>query len=155
MIKLINDRIKLIRESVRLSQSEFAEKLNLKRNSISLMEGGKRNPSNRTINDICKVFNVSEEWLRTGEGSMISNDVSSTMQQLKKEYDLNSFDYELIAQYLQLTTDQRKTVCDYFRNVILASDNADSIASSVPDEPPADMDDIDSFTEHRHRKAAE
>lgn len=136
MIKLINDRIKLIRESVRLSQSEFAEKLNLKRNSISLMEGGKRNPSNRTINDICKVFNVSEEWLRTGEGSMISNDVSSTMQQLKKEYDLNSFDYELIAQYLQLTTDQRKTVCDYFRNVILASDNADSIASSVPDEPP-------------------
>ncbi len=153
MIKLINDRIKLIRESVRLSQSEFAEKLNLKRNSISLMEGGKRNPSNRTINDICKVFNVSEEWLRTGEGSMISNDVSSTMQQLKKEYDLNSFDYELIAQYLQLTTDQRKTVCDYFRNVILASDNADSIASSVPDEPPADMDDIDSFTEHR--KAAE
>ena len=63
MIKLINDRIKLIRESVRLSQSEFAEKLNLKRNSISLMEGGKRNPSNRTINDICKVFNVSEEWL--------------------------------------------------------------------------------------------
>lgn len=153
MIKLINDRIKLIRESVRLSQSEFAEKLNLKRNSISLMEGGKRNPSNRTINDICKVFNVSEEWLRTGEGSMISNDVSSTMQQLKKEYDLNSFDYELIAQYLQLTTDQRKTVCDYFRNVILASDNADSIANSVPDEPPADMDDIDSFTEHR--KAAE
>lgn len=153
MIKLINDRIKLIRESVRLSQSEFAEKLNLKRNSISLMEGGKRNPSNRTINDICKVFNVSEEWLRTGEGSMISNDVSSTMQQLKKEYDLNSFDYELIAQYLQLTTDQRKTVCDYFRNVILASDSADSIASSVPDEPPADMDDIDSFTEHR--KAAE
>lgn len=153
MIKLINDRIKLIRESVRLSQSEFAEKLNLKRNSISLMEGGKRNPSNRTINDICKVFNVSEEWLRTGEGSMISNDVSSTMQQLKMEYDLNSFDYELIAQYLQLTTDQRKTVCDYFRNVILASDNADSIASSVPDEPPADMDDIDSFTEHR--KAAE
>lgn len=117
------------------------------------MEGGKRNPSNRTINDICKVFNVSEEWLRTGEGSMISNDVSSTMQQLKKEYDLSSFDYELIAQYLQLTTDQRKTVCDYFRNVILASDNADSIASSVPDEPPADMDDIDSFTEHR--KAAE
>lgn len=153
MIKLINDRIKLIRESVRLSQSEFAKKLNLKRNSISLMEGGKRNPSNRTINDICKVFNVSEEWLRTGEGSMISNDVSSTMQQLKKEYDLNSFDYELIAQYLQLTTDQRKTVCDYFRNVILASDSADSIASSVPDEPPADMDDIDSFTEHR--KAAE
>lgn len=56
----MNARIKQIRESKGLSQAEFAEMLNLKRNSISLIEVGKRNPSDRTILDICNTFNVSE-----------------------------------------------------------------------------------------------
>lgn len=64
----MNERIKTIREDKKLSQAEFADMLNLKRNSISLIELGKRNPSDRTINDICKVFSVNEHWLRTGEG---------------------------------------------------------------------------------------
>ena len=63
----MNARIKQIRELKGLSQAEFAEMLNLKRNSISLIEVGKRNPSDRTILDICNTFNVSEKWLRTGE----------------------------------------------------------------------------------------
>lgn len=64
----MNERIKTIREDRNLSQSEFADMLDLKRNSISLIELGKRNPSDRTINDICKEFSVNEHWLRTGEG---------------------------------------------------------------------------------------
>ena len=64
----MNDRIKMIRENMKLSQTEFAEMLDLKRNSISLIELGKRNPSDRTINDICREFSVNEHWLRTGEG---------------------------------------------------------------------------------------
>lgn len=64
----MNERIKTIREDRKLSQSEFADMLDLKRNSISLIELGKRNPSDRTINDICKEFSVNEHWLRTGEG---------------------------------------------------------------------------------------
>lgn len=68
MNERINERIKTIREDRKLSQSEFADMLDLKRNSISLIELGKRNPSDRTINDICREFSVNEHWLRTGEG---------------------------------------------------------------------------------------
>lgn len=64
----MNERIKTIREDRKLSQSEFADMLDLKRNSISLIELGKRNPSDRTINDICREFSVNEHWLRTGDG---------------------------------------------------------------------------------------
>ena len=60
----MNTRIKEVREAKGLSQADFAEMLNLKRNSISLIEVGKRNPSDRTILDICNTFSVSEEWLR-------------------------------------------------------------------------------------------
>lgn len=149
----MNERIRLLRNALGLSRVAFGQKLGVSGDVINNLERGRVEIKEPMIKLIFTEYHVSEEWLRTGNGKMFIDDVSSTMQQLKKEYDLNSFDYELIAQYLQLTTDQRKTVCDYFRNVILASDNADSIASSVPDEPPADMDDIDSFTEHR--KAAE
>lgn len=66
----INNRIKEIRQSKGLTQSQFSEIIGLSRNYIALIEIGERVPSDRTISDICREFNVSEEWLRTGEGEM-------------------------------------------------------------------------------------
>ena len=69
MVK-INERIKLIRQTEKLTQAQFAERLGLTRNYIALIETGSRIPSDRTIADICREFKVSETWLRTGEGEM-------------------------------------------------------------------------------------
>lgn len=64
----INDRIKQIRNLANLTQTEFAEKIGLTKNYISLVENGQRAPSDRTINDICREFGVNETWLREGVG---------------------------------------------------------------------------------------
>lgn len=64
----MHNRIKQIRNTAGLSQSDFAQKLNLSRNYIGLIEIGQREPSERTINDICRVFGVNPIWLRTGVG---------------------------------------------------------------------------------------
>lgn len=69
-IDIIAYNIKTVREEQKKSQDEFAKSLNLKRNSITLIETGKRNASDRTIKDICKTYKISEEWLRTGKGEM-------------------------------------------------------------------------------------
>ena len=66
----MEDRMKIIRQAVGLTQAEFADKINISRNYIALIETGRREPSDRTIYDICRVFRVSEEWLRTGNGEM-------------------------------------------------------------------------------------
>lgn len=63
-------RIKAVRKDSGLSQKEFADRLHLSRNFIALAETNVRNISQRTINDICREFNVNETWLRTGEGNM-------------------------------------------------------------------------------------
>lgn len=68
----MKDRIRTIRNANNLNQLEFAEKLGLSRNFISLVETGGREISDRTINDICKIFSISESWLRTGEGEMLN-----------------------------------------------------------------------------------
>ena len=46
------------------------QKLNLSQNFVWMVENGKREPSDRTIADICRVFGVDEVWLRTGVGEM-------------------------------------------------------------------------------------
>lgn len=67
---VINKRLKQVRQSYGLTQQQFAESINVSRNYIGLIEIGQREPSDRTISDICREFNVNEKWLRTGEGSM-------------------------------------------------------------------------------------
>lgn len=64
----MNDRIKQVRTNAKLTQTEFADKLGLTKNYISLVENGNREPSERTVNDICRIFNVNPVWLRTGAG---------------------------------------------------------------------------------------
>ncbi len=64
----MQDRIKQVRQSERLTQAEFAEKIGLSRNYIAMIEIGQREPSDRTIKDICRIFGANEIWLRTGVG---------------------------------------------------------------------------------------
>lgn len=73
----MNNRIKEIRKYMGETQEEFARKLGLSRNYIGLIEIGKRVPSDRTISDICRVYDVNENWLRTGEGEMLKGEVAS------------------------------------------------------------------------------
>lgn len=66
----MNKRICDVRKSQNLNQQGFADKLGLTKNFISLLETGSREPSDRTIKDICREFSVNEQWLRTGDGEM-------------------------------------------------------------------------------------
>lgn len=69
----MNNRIKAIRKEAKLTQDEFAEKVGLSKNFVWMIENGERIPSDRTILDICRVFSINEQWLRTGEGQMHLN----------------------------------------------------------------------------------
>ena len=67
----MNERISLVRKEAGLTQEEFGAKVGgLSRNYIWMIEKGDRVPSDRTISDICREFDVNEEWLRTGAGEM-------------------------------------------------------------------------------------
>ena len=64
------DRLKKLRKAEKLTQQEFADKLGIKRSTISNYDIGRSEPSKSVISLICRTFSVSETWLRTGEGSM-------------------------------------------------------------------------------------
>lgn len=66
----MNNRIKELRKSLGLNQTEFGEGINLSKSQIACYENGSRNVTDRSISDICEKYNVNEEWLRFGTGEM-------------------------------------------------------------------------------------
>lgn len=67
----INDRIKYLRKEVlHITQDEFASKIQISRSNLGSIEIGRVNVTERVISDICKNFDINEEWLRTGNGKI-------------------------------------------------------------------------------------
>lgn len=64
----MNKRIKEIRKMLDMTQAEFSSKIGLSRNFIAQIETGAKMPSDRTISDICREFNINKDWLLTGNG---------------------------------------------------------------------------------------
>ena len=64
----MKDRIEELRKNKKLTQAEFGERIGVKGNTITTYENGSRVPSEAVIKSICRVFNVNEDWLRTGRG---------------------------------------------------------------------------------------
>lgn len=85
----MNERIQEIILNLGIKKAEFARRLKISRPFVSELCSGVKLPSNRTIADICREFNVSEEWLRTGEGEMFKT--------LSKEEELSAFLGDLLS----------------------------------------------------------
>lgn len=66
-------RLKQARKALGLNQSEFAEKLGLTQQAYCMLENGKNPITERHIKPICAIYNISEEWLKTGTGDMFQS----------------------------------------------------------------------------------
>lgn len=64
----ISDRISWCVKESGLTKTAFADKINVTQQYVSNLCLGKKIPSDRTIADICREYDVNEEWLRTGRG---------------------------------------------------------------------------------------
>ena len=100
----MNSRLKEIRLKLRLSQKKFGDKMFLSQDQISLLENGKRNITDRTLNDICRTFNVNEEWLKYGHGEMFIDPVANI--------DASEDVRELLKKILSLSEEDRRTIED-------------------------------------------
>lgn len=96
----MNERIKEIRNALKMTQQEFAERIKVKRNTVATYEMGRSIPSDSAIALICKEFSVNEEWLRNGNGEMFipvskSEQISKMISEVLKS-DEDSFKRRLI-----------------------------------------------------------
>lgn len=66
----MGERIRELRRALQLTQQEFAHRLGIKRGALANYEVGRNEPIDAVVSLICREFQVSEEWLRTGGGEM-------------------------------------------------------------------------------------
>lgn len=130
----LGERIKKLRKDKDLTQQQFSEKIGTSANVLTNYETGRRNPSSSVINNICKTFDVREEWLRTGEGEMFSAKPTAALDALAVEHSLSTSDYIAIEKFLALKPESRKTITDYMMEVA-ASIISMKAEGFLPDDP--------------------
>lgn len=84
----MNNRIVQLRKNRGWTQDEFAEKMGISKNYVSLIENGRKTPGDRLVLDICREFGVNEDWLRNGNGEM--------KQSLTKNQEIGAFANEVM-----------------------------------------------------------
>lgn len=117
----MNQRVKLLRQSLQITQSEFGSGCGLSRAEVANIESGRAPVRPATIPIICREFGVSEVWLRTGEGEMFlprsqDDDLLELLAQIDTKGDdmIRSF----LLSYWRLTDEEkaavRKLVNDFY-----------------------------------------
>ena len=105
-------------DALKISKSEAARRLNVTPAYISKLDKKPDTvPSDRTISDICRLFNVSELWLREGQGEMFlpideNQQLEEVLVKMKMEKD-NPFADMVAATlkaYYKLSEDNKKAV---------------------------------------------
>ena len=122
-MNILNLRLKKIRNEYHLSQEEFGNKIGIEsRAHISALENGNRNITDRIVRDVCREFNISEQWLRTGEGNMhiIPEDETATIVSELLEEDNPFYDIikEIIKTYIDLDDKSKKILQTYSKKLL-------------------------------------
>ncbi len=132
----MDGRIKKLRKAFDLTQQEFADRIGSKRNTIAKYETGVNVPSTAVIALICREFNVSETWLRTGEGEMFLETPDTAMGQLAKELGLDEFMQGVVSEYLKLNEEQRKVVREFVNKIAEQPIKSSTVPTLAPPHTP-------------------
>ena len=120
----IGSRIKTLRVEIGINQETLAQKLGLDRGTISKMERGENFPTYKTLIELKRIFNVSIDWLLTGEGFKYPMDRDDEYDDNLKEmiHDLKnnetakikvlSFFYSYKAKHLSQFINPKKKIAD-------------------------------------------
>lgn len=119
----MNQRLRLIRESKELSRSAFGQRIGVSGDVINNLERGRVEIKEHIIKLVCSEYSINEKWFRFGIGQMNIQTPSSTMEQLRKEFNLDDFSYNLVYEYLKLDVEQRDAFREFFYRVIHTEDN--------------------------------
>lgn len=110
---LLNERMKEIRIYLNLSQEEFGNKIGIKsRGHISALESGTKKITDRIFIDICREYNVNEDWLRYGIGDMFIQKADEDIEALGKKYNFDSATIALIKTLKESNEFERKIFFD-------------------------------------------
>lgn len=118
----LHERIRHLRKSVlHLTQESFAEKLGVSRSVIKNIELNllaKPDQKLSLMKLMCKEFNVNEEWLLNGTGSMFVEPETFSLDEFVRSRGYSDLELEILKAYFELDYDVRKAALQHFKSMI-------------------------------------
>lgn len=130
-------RIGMILEKNNCKKVVFAERLKIDQSYVSQLVSGKRSPSERLIESICREFNVNRTWLETGEGEMIAETQSSTLDRIRERYGASDIFRAMLDVYATMTSAQQDAFEEYINmlaQAVATGQNPATVRPSLPTE---------------------
>lgn len=96
-METVGERIKQVWKKLSLSQQKFAEEIGASRPHISSLENGNDQPSANLIRLISLQFHINEQWILTGDGSMMDDFIpykDKTEAELNSEFFKTLFEHQ-------------------------------------------------------------
>ena len=112
----MDKRLKELRKILNLTQQEFADKLGIKRNTIANYESGRNEPIGSVFSLICKEFNVNENWLRNGIGSMFIEPSEFSLDKYAEQKNLTMKEKKILQGFMDLEPNVRNAIYAIFEN---------------------------------------
>jgi transcriptional regulator with XRE-family HTH domain len=80
----LQERLKAIRKTMRLTQQQFAQRIGVSRDVVASWEIGRVQPSEAMLRLISRECAANYEWLKYGAGTMEANRETTEMEKLAK-----------------------------------------------------------------------
>lgn len=133
----MQNRIKAVRSYYKMTQTQFGSKLGVKGNTITSYETGTRVPSDSIIMSICREFGINREWLETGNGEMLAETTSRTLDRIRERYGASDIFRAMLDVYATMTSAQQDAFEEYINllaRAVAMGQNPATVRPSLPTE---------------------
>ena len=93
-------RIEQLIKRLEMSNAEFARRIGVTRSSVSLWISGQIIPSETTLREICRQFNVDYNWLKFGQSEMFLKTAESFSKAMQSKFELSDTETLFISTFL-------------------------------------------------------
>lgn len=115
----MHDRIKDIRKALDMTQTEFAQRIGIKQNSLANIEIGRRNASNQVVTSICREFGVNLDYLLHGTGPMFAPKEATALDRIDQLLGGgNEFVKAVFVELADLSDDEWQMLHDFVQRVM-------------------------------------
>lgn len=117
----MNKRLQELRENnLKMSKKAFGDKVGRSGEMIGMIEKGKRNITDELVKNICREFNVNEEWVRSGTGEMFREMTEQDLIKQKIDNQLkdgDEFTKNVLYQIASLTPEEWKAIEEFIYKI--------------------------------------
>ena len=114
----MNNRFKLLRKTLNISQEDFGKAIGLTKSGISSLESGTRSLNDKHIRMLQLSYNVNPEWLRNGTGDMFLKADAEITNTLIREHNLSPAATDFIKNFLALPHNKQEILIEVLSEIV-------------------------------------